>query len=87
MDAAHIYPYRGEKDNDLRNGLLLRTDLHRLFDNHLISVNPDTLQIHVSPLVTDTLYTELHGRQVVDKIGLSKEALEYHWLYFISAMD
>lgn len=87
LDAAHIYPYRGEKDNDLRNGLLLRTDLHRLFDNHLISVNPDTLQIHVSPLVTDTLYTELHGRQVVDKIGLSKEALEYHWLYFISAMD
>lgn len=39
LDAAHIAPYRGEKDNDVRNGLLLRADLHRLFDAFLIAIN------------------------------------------------
>lgn len=37
LDAAHIHPYGGAKTNDLRNGILLRADLHRLFDAYLLS--------------------------------------------------
>jgi HNH endonuclease len=33
LEAAHISPYRGEEDNHPENGLLLRADLHTLFDH------------------------------------------------------
>ena len=32
LEAAHIWPYRGTNDNHPSNGLLLRADLHTLFD-------------------------------------------------------
>lgn len=84
LDAAHISPYRGEKDNNLRNGILLRTDIHRLFDSFLISINPDSLEVSVSQQVTDPTYTKLNGIKIEDKIQLSRESLEAHWLYFLS---
>jgi hypothetical protein len=34
LEAAHISRYLGEKDNHPTNGLLLRADLHTLFENH-----------------------------------------------------
>ncbi|EHR1235146.1 HNH endonuclease [Escherichia coli] len=87
LDAAHIYPYRGDKDNHIKNGLLLRTDIHRLFDNYLISIDPATLRIHVSDMVRDRYYQELNGVLLRDKVGLSMQALEYHWFYFTSQGD
>jgi hypothetical protein len=36
IEAAHIAPYRGEKDNHPANGILLRADLHTLFDLDLL---------------------------------------------------
>jgi putative restriction endonuclease len=35
IEAAHITPYDGLKTNTLDNGLLLRVDIHRLFDKGL----------------------------------------------------
>lgn len=32
LEAAHIYPYRGAHTNRVDNGLLLRADIHTLFD-------------------------------------------------------
>jgi putative restriction endonuclease len=47
LEAAHISPYRGVETNDPRNGLLLRSDLHTLFDLHLLTVLPDgTVRVH-----------------------------------------
>ncbi|MCA9794905.1 MAG: HNH endonuclease, partial [Candidatus Eremiobacteraeota bacterium] len=48
LEAAHISPYRGEKDNHTTNGLLLRADIHTLFDLHLLGIEPETrvIQIH-----------------------------------------
>lgn len=51
VEAAHIQPYRGEKDNKPDNGLLLRADIHTLFDLDLIGVHPDTLAIHCSKCI------------------------------------
>jgi len=47
-DAAHIIPYSQlETTNryNIDNGLLLRTDLHRCFDNKILIINPQTLII------------------------------------------
>ena len=37
LDAAHIIPYNGKQSNHPKNGLLLRTDIHTLFDKGLIT--------------------------------------------------
>jgi putative restriction endonuclease len=41
LDAAHIQPYMGPASNHVQNGLILRTDLHRLYDGGYITVTPD----------------------------------------------
>ena len=35
LDAAHILPYSKGGSHDVRNGLLLRRDIHSLFDRRL----------------------------------------------------
>src|SRR5690606_28135356 len=41
LDAAHIVPYSKSGDHNVTNGLLLRTDFHKLFDKGLVSVTPE----------------------------------------------
>lgn len=62
LEAAHISPYRGLKTNALSNGLLLRADLHTLFDLALVSVDPADLTIRVSGRITDNRYRFLEGK-------------------------
>ena len=62
LEAAHIRPYRGEADNHAENGLLLRADLHTLFDFDLMGVEPSTLIVHFHPEVRVGEYQKLHGR-------------------------
>lgn len=46
LEAAHIRPYTHEGPHEVSNGLLLRADLHRLFDQGYLTVTPD-LQLKV----------------------------------------
>jgi putative restriction endonuclease len=41
LEAAHIKPYADGGEHAVSNGLLLRTDLHRLFDNGYVTVDED----------------------------------------------
>jgi putative restriction endonuclease len=66
LEAAHIVPYSGEGGHDVRNGLLLRADFHRLFDVGLVGVTPD-LHIRVSPRIRESwfngkVYYRLDGK-------------------------
>ena len=56
LQAAHINPYRGRKSQVVNNGILLRSDMHLLYDAHLISIEPDTLKISLSDRLRDTTY-------------------------------
>lgn len=49
LEAAHISPYRGERDNHPANGLLLRADVHTLFDLDLLGIDPDQLRVELHP--------------------------------------
>lgn len=40
LEAAHIRPYSEGGAHDISNGLLLRADLHRLFDGGFVTVTP-----------------------------------------------
>ena len=55
LEAAHIVPYSGEGGHDVRNGLLLRADFHRLFDAGLVSVTPD-LRVRISRRIKEEWY-------------------------------
>lgn len=41
LEAAHIKPYRENGPHLVSNGLLLRADLHRLFDTGYVTITPD----------------------------------------------
>lgn len=82
LDAAHIIPYRGQKTNHPANGLLLRTDLHTLFDLKLVAIDVKTMRLLVSPSLAGTGYDEYQGRtiHIPDDPGSrpSRAALEQH---------
>jgi putative restriction endonuclease len=68
LEAAQIKPYADGGAHDVANGLLLRSDVHRLFDEGYVTVTPDA-RFEVSPRLRDEwdngrVYYELHGRPV-----------------------
>jgi HNH endonuclease len=62
LEAAHIMPYNGRDTNHPANGLLLRADLHVLFDLGLIAVDPSTLTVVVADALRTTTYGEFEGK-------------------------
>lgn len=61
LDAAHIQPYAYKKMDKVNNGLLLRTDIHRLFDHGLIGVNENSMEAILSPKLIGSEYEEYEG--------------------------
>lgn len=81
LDACHIDPYLGQHSNTPENGLLLRTDLHRLFDAGLIWIDPKSRKIGVSAELDETPYAEFKGgslRSVVLGPGPGADNLRRH---------
>ena len=61
LEAAHIYPYKGTETNHVQNGLLLRADIHTLFDLGLIGIHPDNSTVWISKRLKGTSYDKLDG--------------------------
>lgn len=76
IDAAHIVPYNGASTNTLGNGLLLRKDIHALFDAGLLTIGPDLI-VYVSTGVDDPFYRSLDGKELTltSPPKISKDAL------------
>lgn len=64
LEAAHIIPYRGDKTNHTTNGLLLRSDLHTLFDLGLISVDPKQHTVSMDRRLSETPYWEYANKKI-----------------------
>jgi hypothetical protein len=81
LEAAHIIPHTGDPLWDSPdNGLLLRRDLHSLFDAMLWSINPKDNTTHMADRLKPTLYGKLHGRPVVHHAA--PELLNVHFRQF-----
>lgn len=61
LEAAHIISYFGPETDHIQNGLLLRSDIHTLFDLGLISVDSHNWTAIVHPAIHQTHYGNLHG--------------------------
>ena len=82
LEAAHIIPYAerfADRDKP-ENGLLLRSDIHKLFDAHLISINPATKAIEVSDRIASPDYQSLRGKTISDDV--SPKSLSFHFENF-----
>jgi len=85
LEAAHIIPYQGTETNHVTNGLLMRADLHSLFDLGLVAIDSQTMTILLGTGLMNSAYKDLAGR----RIGLpenpedqpSSIALDYHRLW------
>jgi HNH endonuclease len=64
LEAAHIQPYRGSHTNHVQNGLLLRTDIHTLFDCRLIAIEPATMTVVLAPRLLRSSYKILANRRI-----------------------
>jgi hypothetical protein len=62
LEAAHIIPYKGDDTNNPTNGLLLRADLHTLFDLKLVAIDTSTMTVVISPKLMNTTYRSLVGK-------------------------
>ena len=80
LEAAHIKVMDGVDDNDLGNGILLRADVHALFDKGLIALTLDGNQIQISANLTDRSYAFLRTAKVSQpKEGRpSEENIRHH---------
>ena len=74
LEAAHIRPYADGGPHEAQNGLLLRRDIHSLFDAGYVTVTPE-LHFEVSQRIKEEFengreYYALHGR----RIGVPQQA-------------
>jgi predicted RNA-binding Zn-ribbon protein involved in translation (DUF1610 family) len=63
LEACHLYSYSARGEHHVHGGLLLRRDVHRLFDLGYLAVEPKTLTIDVAaPLGAFPIYAGLEGQ-------------------------
>jgi putative restriction endonuclease len=68
LEAAHIKPYSEGGQHVVSNGILLRSDIHTLFDEGYVTINP-SMQFEVSRKIKEEFengrdYYSLQGRSI-----------------------
>lgn len=82
LEAVHIVDHAISGINKMDNGLLLRADLHSLFDANLLMIDPTDYSVWLEPSLKETPYWELNGRILTPRVDgnqPSKEYLEHRW--------
>lgn len=87
LESAHIKPYSSSGPHWVNNGLLLRSDLHKLFDNGYVTITSD-YRIEVSSRIRKEFaigreYYQYHGKEllilpekIIERPG--KQFIEWH---------
>lgn len=81
LEAAHLYSYATIGEHRDEGGLLLRRDLHRLFDLGRIVVDPRSFCLDVDEIIRAYApYAVLHGAPVAARLGKGhRRWLAEHW--------
>lgn len=81
LEAAHLYSYAESGEHHADGGFLMRRDIHRLFDDGLLAVHPNTLHIDVHPsLAGYDEYSRFHGEPLhATPTAGQREWLRRHW--------
>lgn len=86
LDAAHIRPFADGGTHEASNGVLMRRDIHSLFDAGYVTITPE-LRFEVSPRIREEFsngrhYYELHGQTIAvpenPRLQPDRSALRWH---------
>ncbi|MBS1595976.1 MAG: HNH endonuclease [Bacteroidetes bacterium] len=69
LEAAHIQPYSDLGPHEISNGILLRSDIHKLFDNGYVTITKD-FKVEVSSRIKEEFqngreYYQYHGKELM----------------------
>jgi len=71
LQAAHIVNHSKSGINSNDNGILLRSDLHNLFDAGYLLIHPLSLTVHLHPSLKDSYYWKFEGVKLATRKDLS----------------
>ena len=77
LEAAPIEPHAVRGRNSADNGLLLRADIHTLFDLGLLKVEPKSMSVQIHPKLRSTYYETLHSTKLRPRADGSTPNLAY----------
>ncbi|MFD9455382.1 HNH endonuclease [Streptomyces sp. NPDC059985] len=80
LEAAHLRPFATTERHLIEEGLLLRSDIHRLFDSGLLAISHDHT-VHVAPSIAGhTAYSPLNGSslQIPEAAPLDRAVVAEH---------
>jgi len=86
LEAAHVRPYAEGGEHWVDNGVLLRSDLHILFDRGYLTLTPEKI-VEISPRIRDEFengreYYALHGKTLTQPAlpgqSISTHNLQWH---------
>lgn len=90
LEAAHIKPYSEAGPNFISNGILLRSDMHTLFDSGYLTITTD-FNIEISSRIREEFqngkeYYQYHGKSLLvlpkNNIDLpDKKFIDWHNTY------
>ncbi len=82
LEAAHIMPYRGRHSNIATNGLLLRSDVHSLFDQGLLALDDNFKTLLAPNLTRSDTYKHFDSEPIRLPLSVinqpNKESLRQH---------
>lgn len=82
LEATYIVPFRGKHTHHPSNGLLLRADVHTLFDLGKIAIDTGSMTVVLSDELMESSYRILAGRPLRypkdESLRPSTEALDLH---------
>lgn len=77
LEAAHILSHADSGVNSSENALLLRADIHILFDRNLLKISPKTLKIALDKSLKNTEYWNLNGQSLRKRNDGKKPSFEF----------
>jgi len=86
LEASHIKPFRESGPHSVKNGILLRSDIHKLFDNGYVTITPE-YRFEVSRRIKEEFengrdYYALNGRYLhlplKKEYYPSKDSIDWH---------
>jgi len=86
LEAAHVRPFSANGQDAVSNGLILRSDIHTLFDKALMTIEPVTWKILCADTLSDA-YRQYHGQTAIlpseNALRPRKDALQERYGHFI----
>jgi hypothetical protein len=81
LEAAHLIPFAsGDPARDSQqNGILLRADIHTLFDRGLMAIHADTHELWLAKELASSGYNVLAGRRIKTKAGTANIKHHFEW--------